>query len=157
MVTSRCVELVADYGPGDPAYAELVQRLEPALGDVTIHLTRVPAGDTPAAGRCVARLALAPGAAGRVVVHDIAVPDAAQRRLCAGRTADGALVVGCDGGSCWSFVVDALRSVCALELPARASPRDRADTVAKVVVRVLMRHPHAVRGPVPRAELRPAR
>ena len=153
MVTSRPLELVADYGPGDPAFAELVRRLELALGDVTVHPTRVAGGDTLAAGLCVAQLALAPGAAGRIVVHDVAPPGAEERRVCAGRTASGALVVGCDAGWCWSFVADALRSICALELVERATPRDRADTVAKVVVRAVDRHPHAVREPIPRAAM----
>jgi hypothetical protein len=73
-----------------------------ALADVTIHPTRIAAGDTLEAGRCVARLALAPGGAGRVVVHDVAVTDEAQPRVCAGRTGNGALVVGRDGAQCWS-------------------------------------------------------
>jgi hypothetical protein len=157
MVMIRRVELVADYGPGDPAFDELVQRMQAALADVTIHPTRVPAGDTLEAGRCVARLALAPGAAGRVVVHDVAVRDEAQRGLCAGRTGDGALVVGRDGADCWSGVADALETLCTLELPLRTSPHDRADVLAKVIVRVLDRHPHAVREPVPRARFRRAR
>lgn len=153
---ARRVELVADYGPGDPAFDELVQRVQ-ALADVTIHPTRIAAGDTLEAGRCVARLALAPGAAGRVVVHDVAVTVEAEPRVCAGRTGNGALVVGRDGAKCWSGVADALETVCTLELALRASPRDRADVLAKVIARVLDRHPHAVREPVPRARFRRAR
>jgi hypothetical protein len=154
---TRRIELVADYGPGDPAFDELVQRLEAALADVTIHPTRVAVGDTREAGRCVARLALAPGAAGRVVVDDVAGADEAQRRVCAGRTGDGALVIGRDDADCWPYVADALETVCTLELPLRTSSRDRADVLAKVIVRVLDRHPHAVREPVSRARLGRAR
>jgi hypothetical protein len=155
MVMTRTVELIADYGPGDEAFDELVRHVEAALADITIHLTRVSAGDTLEAGRCVARLALAPGAAGRVVMDDVAGADEAQRCLCLGRTKDGALVVGRDDADCWRYVAEALETLCTLELPLSPSSRERPDVLAKVIARVFDRHPHAVREPVPWA--RPGR
>ena len=154
---TRRVELVADYGPGDPAFDELERHLQAAVADITVHPTRVAAGDAHEAGRCVAGRALAPGAGARGVVDDVAAPGEAQRCLCAGRTAGGAVVVGREDAECWSSLADALETVCALELDLGTSLRDRPDVLAKAIVRVLDRHPPAVREPVARARFSASR
>lgn len=59
--------------------------------------TRVAAGDTLAAGLCVAELALAGGPDDRAVVHDVD-GTAHDRGQWIGRTSVGALVVGADCG-----------------------------------------------------------
>jgi hypothetical protein len=152
---TRLVHVIADYGPGALAFAELMQRLGLVLPDLDLQHTRVAPGDTLAAGYCVARLALTSGIAGRLVLHDVAGPDRELERLCVGRTPDGALVAGRDAGWCWSFVVDALRGIWVLDVPARAWPRDPADAVPKAVVRVLAGHRHALRDRLPRAAVPP--
>jgi hypothetical protein len=63
---SRLVHLVADYGPGDLAFSEVVQRLALALGGAVVQATPVAAFDTLAAGFCVAQLALTDGPDDRV-------------------------------------------------------------------------------------------
>ena len=140
---TRLVHVIADYGPGDLAFAELVQRLGLVLPGLDLQHTRVAPGDTLAAGYCVARLALTHGTAGRLVLHDVAGPDRELERLCVGRTPDGVLVAGRDAGWCWSFVVDALRGIWVLDVPARPWSRDPANAVPKAVVRVLAGHGHA--------------
>ena len=152
---TRLVHVIADYGPGDLAFAELVQRLGRVLPGLDVQHTRVAPGETLAAGYCVARLALTPGAAGRLVVHDVAAPDRELERLCVGRTPDGVLVAGRDAGWCWSLVIDALRDIWVLDVPARAWPRDPADAVPQAVVRVLAGHGHALRDRLPRAAVPP--
>jgi hypothetical protein len=132
-----------------------VQRLGRVLPDLDLQHTRVAPGDTLAAGYCVARLALTPGAAGRLVLHDVAAPDRELERLCVGRTPDGVLVAGRDAGWCWSLVIDALRDIWVLDVPARAWPRDPADAVPQAVVRVLAGHGHALRDRLPRAAVPP--
>jgi transposase len=52
------VHLVADYGMGDLAFAEVAQRLVQHLLDAQVVLTPVPAFDTLSAGFCIAQLAL---------------------------------------------------------------------------------------------------
>lgn len=152
---TQLVHVIADYGPGDLAFAELMQRLGLVLPGLHPHHTRVAPGDTLAAGYCVARLALTPGAAGRLVLHDVAAADRELERLCVGRTPDGVLVAGRDTGWCWSFVVDALRGIWVLDVPGRAWPRDPANAVPKAVVRVLAGHGHALRDRLPRAAVPP--
>ncbi len=58
---SRLIHLVADYGAGDLAFAEVVQRLALALPGAVVHPTPVRAFDTLAAGFVVAQLALTDG------------------------------------------------------------------------------------------------
>jgi hypothetical protein len=152
---TRLVHVVADYGPGDLAFAELLQRLELALGDVAVQPTRVASGDTLSAGFCVAQLALTPGPAGRVVVHDVAHADGHGDRLCAARTPDGVLIVGRAAGWCWSFVVDAVRCIWALEVAAPAWPPDPPEALPQAVVRVIAGHSHAVRDRMPRVAVPP--
>ena len=146
---TRLVQLVADYGPGDLAFAEAVQRLafvspgRPGLPDSRRRLR-----DSLAAGLCVAQLAVTAGPDDRVVVHDVAGPTG-DRRLWIGRTRDGALVIGADRGWAWSFVVPALSELCALDV--------RADAELAMAVRhALGGHPHAICAVIDRKHVRPA-
>lgn len=137
---TRLVQLVADHGPCDLAYAELAQRLALAVPDAVVHLTRVAPGDTLATGFCVAELALAEGPSDRIVAHD-----AGGGRMCGGRTRDGAWIVGADAGWSWSFVIDELSGLCRLD----------ASTLPLAIVHVAKGHPHAVGDPVPRESVPP--
>ena len=116
------IHVVADYGHGDLAFAEVMQRLALHLPEATLVATPVPAFDTFSAGFCVAQLALTPGPAQRVVFHNVAprgdTPDPrpgnqGERLVCA-TLPDGVLVVGPNAGHTFSFVRDeavALREV----------------------------------------------
>jgi hypothetical protein len=137
---TRLVQLVADYGPGELAYAELIQRLALAVPDAVVHLTRVAPGDTLAAGFCVAELALTEGPSDRIVAHDVGAG-----RLCGGRTREGVWIVGPDAGWSWSFVSDELSRLCRLD----------ASDLALACTHVAQGHPHAVCDPVPRASVPP--
>ena len=66
------VHIVADYGQGDLAFAEVVQRLKLYLPDAEPVLTPVPPFCTLAAGFCVAQLALNPAPPGTIVYHNVA-------------------------------------------------------------------------------------
>jgi hypothetical protein len=145
---TRLVQLVADYGPGDLAFAEAVQRLAFVSPDVQVCPTRVPLADSLAAGLCVAQLAVTAGPDDRVVVHDVAGPTG-DRRLWIGHTRDGALVIGADRGWAWSFVVPALSELCALDV--------RADAELAMAVRhALGGHSHAICAVIDRKQVRPA-
>jgi S-adenosylmethionine hydrolase len=116
------IHVVADYGHGDLAFAEVGQRLALHLPEATLLTTPVPAFDTVSAGFCVAQLALTPGPPKRVVFHNVApradTPDPrpgnqGERLVCA-QLPDGVLVVGPNAGHTFSFIRDealALREV----------------------------------------------
>ncbi len=67
------IPVVADYGHGDLAFAEVCQRLVLHLPEATLLTTPVPAFDTVSAGFCVAQLALTPGPPNRVVFHNVSL------------------------------------------------------------------------------------
>src|SRR3954470_24524485 len=106
------VHIIADYGPGDLAFAEVVQRLKVHLPDAEPVLTPVPAFATLAAGFCVAQLALNEAPTGTLVYHNVAPrqddaearADNAGERLAFARMPTGVRVIGVNAGHALSFV-----------------------------------------------------
>lgn len=106
------VHIIADYGQGDLAFAEVVQRIKYYLPDAEPMLTPVPAFSTLAAGFCVAQLGLNEAPAGTIIYHNVA-PRAddeearrgnAGERLAFARLPTGVRVIGVNAGEAFSFV-----------------------------------------------------
>ncbi|MDQ3831547.1 MAG: hypothetical protein M3361_20060 [Candidatus Tectomicrobia bacterium] len=100
------VHIIADYGHGDLAFAEAVQRLKGSLPDAEPLLTPVPPFATLAAGFCVAQLRLNPAPAGTLIYHNVAprqdiqearVGNAGERLACA-RLPTGVRVISVHAG-----------------------------------------------------------
>ena len=66
------INLIADYGIGDPAFAEVSQRLNQNLPSARIHCLSVPPFSTIATGFWIAQLGLNPGASERLIYHNCA-------------------------------------------------------------------------------------
>ena len=66
------ISLIADYGTGDPAFAEVTQRLLTALPSSQISLISVPPFSTLATGFWIAQLGLNPGPNERLIYHNCA-------------------------------------------------------------------------------------
>lgn len=66
------VNLIADYGNGDPAFAEVTQRLSMGLPNTQIHCLSVPPFSTLATGFWIAQLGLNLGAENRLIYHNCA-------------------------------------------------------------------------------------
>ncbi len=106
------VTVVADYGIGDLAFAEVRQRLALLLPAADVAAVPVPAFDTVAAGFCVAQLAFGEGPPDRIVYANVAPrqdqdaprTDNAGERLAAARLDSGVLVVGAASGASLSFL-----------------------------------------------------
>jgi hypothetical protein len=64
--------LIADYGTGDPAFAEVTQRLMMALPSSQVNLLSVPPFSTLATGFWIAQLGLNPGPSDRLIYHNCA-------------------------------------------------------------------------------------
>lgn len=121
------IHLVADYGHGDLAFAEVQQRLL-GLVDATIVSTSVAPFDTLAAGFCIGQLALTDGPADRVVFHNVAPrQDALQPRTAnegerlVALELGGVLVVGPNAGNSLSFVRERPDWMRYVEVPASGS------------------------------------
>lgn len=108
------VHVIADYGYGDLAFAEVVQRLKLYLPDAEPILTPVPAFATLAAGFCIAQLGLNEAPAGTIVYHNVAPREDdeqaragnAGERLAFARLATGVRVIGVNASYAFSFVRD---------------------------------------------------
>ena len=121
--------MVADYGHGDLAFAEVAQRLALHLEGARVVATPVPPFDTLSAGFCVGQLALTDGPADRVVFHNVAPradeddprPENEGEELVAAWTDAGTLVLGPNAGQVLSFLGDRLARAHLVELPGSGS------------------------------------
>lgn len=66
------INLIADYGIGDPAFAEVSQRLNHLLPSAQIYCLSVPPFSTLATGFWIAQLGLNSGAPERLIFHNCA-------------------------------------------------------------------------------------
>ena len=150
------LHLVADFGPNDLAFAEVIQRLRIHLPDAHVVTTPVPAFETLAAGFCVAQLALNAAPDGTVVFHNVAPrrDDKAARRDQAGEalacavTPSGVVVVGVNAGHAFSFLRDAGVEVRAVQASAAGSQFRSRDVFPAAVGRVVTGDPSAVGEPL---------
>jgi len=123
------IHLVADYGPGDLAAAEVRAVLAVHLPGADVAYTPVGPFDTVAAGFCVAQLALGEGPAERLVYHNVAPredvddprPDNEGEPLVAARLTNGVLVVGVAAGSAFAFVADSVEEAYEVAVPPSGS------------------------------------
>jgi hypothetical protein len=108
------IHIIADYGAGDLAFAEVVQRIKLYLPDAQPTLVPVPAFATVAAGFCIAQLGLQPAPPGTMIYHNVAPrqDDPAVRagnegeRLAFAKLPTGVRVVGVNAGCAFSFIKD---------------------------------------------------
>jgi len=153
----RLIHLVADYGAGDLAFAEVVQRLALAVPEAVVHPTPVRPFDTLAAGFVVAQLALTDGPPDRLVVHNVAPrrdelgprPANEGERFCVGRTRKGVLVVGPNAGWSWAFCARELNGLCYLDVRSSGSQFRSRDFLPAAIAHLAAGHQHAIRGRVP--------
>ncbi len=106
------ISLIADYGTGDPAFAEVRQRLLAGIPQAQIYELSVPPFSTLATGFWIAQLGLNPGPANRLIYHNCAPRkddlEARQNNEGEGLTyallPNGVKVVGVNAGYTLSFI-----------------------------------------------------
>ena len=123
------VHIVADYGHGDLAFSEVIQRIRVHLPDAELVLTPVPAFSTLAAGFCIAQLGLNEAPPGTLIYHNVAPraddsearPDNAGERLSYARLSTGVRVIGVHAGHTLSFIRDEAEKLRWAAIPAEGS------------------------------------
>ena len=146
------VHVVADYGHGDLAFAEVVQRIRLHLPDAEPVATPVPAFATLAAGFCVAQLGLNDAPAGTIVYHNVAprADDESARRENAGerlafaRLRTGVRVIGVNAGHAFSFVRDAAEELRFAAVPAEGSQFRSRDLFPQAAAAIALGVPDAL-------------
>ncbi|MDQ3803508.1 MAG: SAM-dependent chlorinase/fluorinase [Acidobacteriota bacterium] len=150
------VHIIADYGPGDLAFAEVVQRIKFFLPDAEPVLTPVPAFSTLAAGFCVAQLGLNEAPAGTLVYHNVAPRQDAEgarrdnegERLAFARLPTGVRVVGVNAGEAFSFVRDAADELRWASVPAEGSQFRSRDLFPQAAAAIALGQPEALAGAI---------
>jgi hypothetical protein len=127
--TAVLVHIVADYGHGDLAFSEVIQRIRIHLPDAELVLTPVPAFSTLAAGFCIAQLGLNEAPLGTLIYHNVAPraddaearPGNAGERLSYARLSTGVRVIGVHAGYTLSFIRDEAEKLRWAAIPAEGS------------------------------------
>ena len=149
---SMLVHIVADYGHGDLAFAEVVQRIRLYLPDAEPVLTPVPPFATLAAGFCIAQLGLNDAPAGTLIYHNVAPrmdddaarADNAGERLAFARLATGVRVIGVHAGYAFSFVRDAAADLHWAAVPAEGSQFRSRDLFPQAAAAIALGQPDAL-------------
>jgi hypothetical protein len=153
------VHIIADYGQGDLAFAEVAQRLRLHLPDAEPVFTPVPAFSTLAAGFCVAQLGMNEAPTGTIIYHNVAPrrDDEEARaenegeRLAYARLPTGVRVVGVNAGYAFSFVRDAAVELRWASAPAEGSQFRSRDLFPLAAADIAVGKPEALGDEVDRA------
>ena len=155
------VHIIADYGYGDLAFAEVVQRIRVHLPDAEPVLTPVPPFATLAAGFCVAQLGLNEAPAGTIIYHNVAPreddpearPGHAGERLAFARLPTGVRVIGVNAGHAFSFVRDAAEELRWAAVPAEGSQFRSRDLFPQAAGAIALAQPDALADAVDTADI----
>ncbi len=146
------VHIVADYGHGDLAFAEVVQRIKFHLPDAETVPVPVPPFATLAAGFCVAQLGLNPAPPGTIVYHNVAPREDEGEaregnegeRLAYALLPSGVLVVGVNAGYAFSFVRDAAEELRWARVSAEGSQFRSRDLFPEAAADIALGRPGAL-------------
>jgi hypothetical protein len=155
------VHIIADYGQGDLAFAEVVQRIKLHLPDAEPVLTPVAPFSTLAAGFCIAQLGLNQAPAGTIIYHNVAPraddEDArsgnAGERLAFARLPTGVRVIGVNAGYAFAFVRAAAEDLRWAAVPAEGSQFRSRDLFPQAAAAIALGQPDALAGKIAPAEI----
>ena len=133
------VHVIADYGPGDLAFAEVAQHIKLCLPDAELLYTPVPPFATLATGFCVAQLGLNPAPPNTIIYHNTAPrkdeeearAENVGERLAFARLPNGVRAIGVNAGHAFSFVRDVAEALRLVSVPAGGSQFRSRDLFPK--------------------------
>ncbi len=146
------VHIIADYGHGDLAFAEVVGRIKQSLPDAEPILIPVPPFATLAAGFCIAQLGLNEAPAGTLIYHNVAPreddeearADNAGERLAFARLPTGVRVIGVNAGYAYSLVRDVAADIRWAAVPAEGSQFRSRDLFPRAAAAIALGQPDAL-------------
>jgi S-adenosyl-l-methionine hydroxide adenosyltransferase len=146
------VHIIADYGTGDLAFAEVVQRIKLHLPDAEPLLIPVPPFSTIAAGFCIAQLGLNAAPPGTLIYHNVAPreddplarPGNAGERLAYARLPTGVRVIGVNSGYALSFIKDVAEKFRWAASPADGSQFRSRDVFPQAAAAIALGLPTAL-------------
>ncbi len=153
------INLIADYGAGDPAFAEVSQRLLQHLSDAKIHCLSVPAFSTLATGFWIAQLGLNPAPKNHLIYHNCAPrqddlearPNNEGEGLTYALLPNGVKVVGVLAGYSLSFIKDLAVSIHSIKV-SRGGSQFRSRDVFPQAAIALVKGDESVLGDIIKPE-----
>lgn len=147
------VHMIADYGIGDLAFAEVIQRIKFHLPDAEPIPMPVPAFSTLAAGFCIAQLGLHIASPGTLIYHNVAPreddpasrPENAGERLAYAQLSTGVRVIGVNAGYALSFIKDMADTLRWAASPAEGSQFRSRDIFPQAAAAIALGLPSALR------------
>jgi hypothetical protein len=142
---SHFIQMVADYGVGDPAFGEVIQKLLSIDPELKVHPTSVPSFSTLATGFWINQYAIN-DSPNNFIIYSNTAPrkDTKQERknnegekLCYARLDNGCKIVAVNAGHCFSFVKHRLDNFNLVKIPNQGSQFRSRDFYPEAVVRIL--------------------
>ena len=139
------VSLIADYGSGDPAFAEVSQRLVAQIPQAQIHCLSVSPFSTLATGFWIGQLGLNPGPQPRLIYHNCAPrrdnPEARTENEGEGLTyaklPNKVIVVGVLAGYTLSFIKQEALEIHSISVSRRGSQFRSRDVFPGAAVKIV--------------------
>lgn len=149
MSSSPFIQFIADYGTGDPAFSEVIQKLYALDPAVRIQPTSVPPFSTLATGFWTYQYACVNPVPGMTIYTNTAprkdrkesrAGNEGERLVCAKLTS-GALIVGVNAGYCFSFVKPLLAALSAVNVANKGSQFRSRDFYPEAVIGIAKGEP----------------
>jgi hypothetical protein len=155
------VHVIADYGAGDLAFAEVVQRIKLHLPDAEPVLTPVPSFATLAVGFCVAQLGMNEAPPNTLIYHNVAPRRGAEygqaqnagERLAFARLLSGVRVIGVNAGYAFSFVRDVAKELRWVAVAAEGSQFRSRDLFPRAAAAIALGDARALSGDIELADI----
>lgn len=136
------LQLIADYGVGDPAFAEVTQRLTFLDRNIRVHEISVPAFSTVATGMWIAQFAEVNAYTGLIIFSNTAPRIEASKKthkiegghFCYTRLDNGVMILAVHVGYCFSFIKDEIKSLHLVNIPNEGSQFRSRDHYPDAVV-----------------------
>lgn len=144
MSTPVIIQLIADYGIGDPAFAEVVQRLTYLDKDIRVYATSVPAFSTVATGLWIDQLATVNAFSGLIIYSNTAprkiLPGFSEQasfgHLVYTRLENGVIIIAVNSGYALSFIKSKIKTLHIVNVPNYGSQFRSRDYYPDAVVGV---------------------
>lgn len=138
----KFLQLIADYGHGDPAFGEVIQKLQSLDNTVVVHPTSVPAFSTIATGFWTAQYAWVNPLPNMMIYTNTAPrkDDTKSRdrnegeKLVYAKLKNGSSVVGVNAGYCFSFIKPNIETLCAVNVANKGSQFRSRDFYPEAVI-----------------------
>ncbi len=139
------IQLIADYGTGDPAFAEVVQKLTYLDRHIRVHATSVPAFSTLATGIWISQFATVNAFPGLIIYANTAPRKVLKEsthestdggRLVYAQLDDGATIVAVNAGYSLSFIKHRIKKLNLISVANAGSQFRSRDFYPDVVVAI---------------------